>query len=47
MHMKKKLLIALVSFISGGAFAQTFNGINTDMSNIYMTSDAKIAFHKP
>jgi hypothetical protein len=39
--MKKKLLIALVSFISGGAFAQTFNGINTDMSNIYMTSDAK------
>jgi len=41
MHMKKKLLIALVSFISGGAFAQTFNGINTDMSNIYMLSDAK------
>jgi hypothetical protein len=39
--MKKKLLIALVSFISGGAFAQTFNGINTDMSNIYMLSDAK------
>src|SRR3954469_11444351 len=41
MHMKKKLLVALASCISVGAFAQTFNGINTDMSNIYMTSDAK------
>ena len=41
MHMKKKLLVALVSCISLGGFAQTFNGINTDMSNIYMTSDAK------
>jgi len=39
--MKKKLLVALVSCISLGGFAQTFNGINTDMSNIYMTSDAK------
>ncbi len=39
--MKKKLLIALASCISAGAFAQSFNGINTDMSNIYMTSDAK------
>ncbi|MEP6684564.1 MAG: glycoside hydrolase family 172 protein [Parafilimonas sp.] len=39
--MKKKLLIALVSCISVGGFAQTFNGINTDMSNIYMMSDAK------
>ena len=39
--MKKKLLIALASCISVGAFAQTFNGINTDISNIFMMSDAK------
>ncbi len=39
--MKKRILIAFLSCFSIGAFAQTFNGINTDMSNIYMTSDAK------
>ncbi len=39
--MKKRILIAFLSCLSIGAFAQSFNGINTDMSNIYMTSDAK------
>ena len=39
--MKKKLLVGLLSLMSVGAFAQSFNGLNTDMSNIYMTSDAK------
>lgn len=37
----KKLLIFLLVVASSKTFAQTFNGINTDMSNIYMTSDAK------
>jgi hypothetical protein len=39
--MKKTLLIALAGFLSIATFAQSFNGINTDMSNIYMTSDAQ------
>ncbi|MBS1747020.1 MAG: DUF2961 domain-containing protein [Bacteroidetes bacterium] len=39
--MKKRLLLAFVSFITVGAFAQSFNGINSDMSNIFMLSDAK------
>ncbi len=41
MHIKKTLLIAFISFISVGTFAQSFNGINTDISNIYLLSDAK------
>lgn len=39
--MKKRLLLAFVSFITVGAFAQSFNGIYSDMSNIFMLSDAK------
>ncbi|MFT4153535.1 glycoside hydrolase family 172 protein [Parafilimonas sp.] len=39
--MKKRLLFVLASCISVGAFAQSFNGINSDMSNIFMLSDAK------
>jgi hypothetical protein len=41
MHMKKRVLVALASCWSIGAFAQSFNGINTDISNIFMLSDAK------
>ncbi|SFP81797.1 glycoside hydrolase family 172 protein [Parafilimonas terrae] len=39
--MKKNLLFVLASFICGGAYAQSFNGINSDLSNIFMMSDAK------
>jgi hypothetical protein len=41
MYMKKRVLIVLASCLSIGAFAQSFNGINTDISNIFMLSDAK------
>ncbi len=41
MLIKKRSVLALLSFISISAFAQTFNGLSVDMSNIYMTSDAK------
>lgn len=41
MKMQKKLLIALLSLMSAGAYAQTNNGLNVDMGNIYMMSDAK------
>lgn len=39
--MKKNLLFVLASFICAGAYAQSFNGINSDLSNIFMMSDAK------
>lgn len=39
--MKKKLLFVLASCISAAAFAQSFNGIHSDLSNIFMMSDAK------
>jgi len=41
MMMQKKLLIALLSLMSAGAYAQTNNGLNVDLGNIYMMSDAK------
>ena len=41
MRIQKRLLIVLASFLSAPAFAQSFNGINSDIGNIYMTSDAK------
>jgi hypothetical protein len=39
--MNKRLLLAFVTCISVGAFAQSYNGIYSDMSNIFMLSDAK------
>lgn len=40
--MKRKLLIASLSILSVTAFAQSgFNGLNMNMGNIYMLSDAK------
>jgi hypothetical protein len=39
--MQKKLLIALLSVMTAGAYAQTNNGLNVDMGNIFMMSDAK------
>ena len=41
MLMKKSFLIALISCISVCAFAQTFNGLDVGIDNIYMLSDAK------
>lgn len=40
--MKRQLLILALSFLSASAFAQqNFNGLNMNMGNIYMLSDAK------
>jgi hypothetical protein len=40
--MKRKLLTIALSLLSYGVFAQTgFNGLNMNMGNIYMMSDAK------
>ncbi len=39
--MKKTFLIVLISCLSVGAFAQTYNGLDVGIDNIYMLSDAK------
>lgn len=39
--MKKKLLFAFASLLSVGAFAQSYSPLNSDLSNIFMMSDAK------
>ena len=40
--MKKRVLVILAGLLSASAFAQTkFDGLNVNMDNLYMTSDAK------